>query len=114
MRDEALLDDRLMEETWQIEGAILDQLRSDGRYAELAGKAEDKRHYFETSGTPEMGPKELPLSPPALRAWHFERKGHQSMPDDIDDYIRRIGFSTLESFDRALRREYLYVIGKRR
>lgn len=114
MRNEALLDRFSKDEARQIGAHILDQLRLDGRYAELAAKAEDKRRVLEGSGGQEPGAKNIPLALTALRAWYFESRCRRPMPDDIDDYARRIGFANLDAFDRALRREYLYVMGKRR
>jgi hypothetical protein len=47
-----------------------------------------------------------------VRAWFFERRLGQSLPDDIDAAAREFGFADGADFDRALRREWLYTRSK--
>ena len=44
-----------------------------------------------------------------MRAWYFERRLDQPLPDDIDAAARELGFADRADFDRALRREWLYT-----
>lgn len=114
MTGEARLEDWLYDDLDHLGRHILDQLRLDGRYTALAERAEAKQTCLKTIGQTDPSPTGFPLSPPELRAWYFEHRCHKSTPNDFDDYARSIGFEDHRSFDRALRREYLYVVGNRR
>ena len=44
-----------------------------------------------------------------LTLWYFERRLGGSMPDDLQEYAARMGFSDMDAFYRALLREYRYL-----
>ena len=85
-----------------VSGRILNGLRLDGDYLELAGRARDKRKRlaslpgFETSAGA------------GLTAWYFEERLGQPIPDDLEAYVSRLGFGDISTFVRALQREYVY------
>jgi hypothetical protein len=87
---------------------FLDELRLSGAYERLAERARRKSDFLAAQG---FGG--ATFSPPganavALRLWYFERRLGRSLPDDIDTFIRDLGFADLNEFDAALRRECLY------
>jgi Arc/MetJ-type ribon-helix-helix transcriptional regulator len=43
-----------------------------------------------------------------VRAWYFERRLNQPLPDDIDAAVRELGFADRVDVVRALRREWLF------
>jgi hypothetical protein len=114
MRDEAAIDDRLSGDPDRIGRHLLDQLRLDDRYQALAERASAKQAHLAALGQTAPGHAGFPLSPPELRAWYFERRLNQPMPDDIERHARSLGFADRRHFDQALRREYLYVAGAAR
>ncbi len=114
MIEEAALQNHLALDQDQLGKQLLDQLRLDGRYDAFAKRAKAKQACLDAIGKSDPGSEDVPLPPPALRAWFFEHQRREPIPTDIDDYARRIGFKNRESFDRALRLEYLYVISDHR
>lgn len=110
MIEEAALQDHLALDQDQLGKQLLDQLRLDGRYDAFAKRASAKQACLDAIRKSDPDSEDVSLPTPALRAWFFEHRRGEPMPNDIDDYARRIGFKNRESFDRALRLEYLYVI----
>ena len=50
----------------------------------------------------------------ALRLWFFEQRLRLSMPDDVEDSARRLGFGSAAALDSALQRERSFLeIGRR-
>ncbi len=112
MAEEAAIDAMMIEQGARLGRHILDELRLDGRYPRLAERAAAKQVFFDLTGKNDPNPVGFPLSPPQLRAWYFEQQRRETIPDDIDRYARRIGFEDRQSFDQALRREYLFITSK--
>jgi hypothetical protein len=91
---------------------LLDQLRLDGDYARFVARARDKQAILSARGQEDADPAAGPTSI-ALVAWHFEARLGRAIPDDLDSYVRRLGFKGRADFYRALARERLYLqIGK--
>jgi hypothetical protein len=83
------------------------RLRND--FARFAARARSKRELLEAEGLEHPSGDGPRLAPPAaLRAWYFEKRLGQPIPDDIDAAARELGFADRTDFDRALRREWLY------
>lgn len=114
MIGEARLEDWLYDDLDHLGRHVLNQLRLDGRYRPLAERAEAKQACLKTIGQTDPDPAGFPLSPPELRTWYFEHRCHKPTTNDPGEYACCIGFKDLKSFDQALRREYLYVVGNRR
>jgi hypothetical protein len=45
----------------------------------------------------------------ALRLWYFEQRLQLRLPDDVEDFARRLGFADVADFDAVLLRERLYL-----
>ena len=122
--DENALDgpqlERIIDEEAQLEamGAraapllsrqLLDELRLRNDFARLAERARSKQEFLGAHGLDHPDTDDRRLAPSALiRAWYFERRLEQPLPDDIDEVARELGFADRADFDRALRREWLY------
>jgi AraC-like DNA-binding protein len=88
---------------------LLDELRLRNDFARLAARARSKQELLEAHGLDHADADDHHLAPPAVvRAWFFERRLAQPLPDDIDEIARELGFADRADFDRALRREWLY------
>jgi hypothetical protein len=114
MADEVAIDECLIDLHAEIGRHLLDQLRLDDRYQPLAERAAAKQVFLDSIGQAEPDIAGFSLSPPELRAWYFEQRRGEPMFEDIDRYARGIGFKDQQSFDQALRREYLYVHNRER
>jgi len=92
---------------------LLDQLCLDGTYGRFAARAAQKRAVLATCGQEDADPAAAGPTPIALVAWHFETRLGRAMPDDLDSYVRRLGFTGRADFYRVLARERLYLqLGK--
>jgi hypothetical protein len=90
--------------------ALLDELRLRNEFARFAARARDKQAALEAHGLGDPIVADAQAAPPpALRAWYFERRLGRPLPDDIDAAARELGFANRADFDRALRREWLYL-----
>jgi hypothetical protein len=88
---------------------LLDELRLRNEFTRFAERARGKHEFLEAHGLDHPDPDDPYLAPPAVvRAWYFERRLNQPLPDDIDAAARALGFADRADFDRALRREWLY------
>ena len=114
MAEDVAIDECLIDLQAEIGRHLLDHLRLDDRYRPLAERAAAKQAFLDKMGQAEPDVAGFPLSPPELRAWYFEQRRGEPMPDDLDRYARRIGFEDRQRFDQALRREYLYVTSRER
>jgi hypothetical protein len=112
--------ERLIDEEAQLEATgaraapglprqLLDELRLRDDFVRFAERARGKQEFLEAHGLNHAGTNDPHLAPPAVvRAWYFERRLGQPLPDDIDAAARELGFADRADFDRALRREWLY------
>jgi hypothetical protein len=95
-----------------IEPYILDELRLNGAYEHLAERARKKS---DALGGSEAGRAATGAgSRASLRLWYFEKRIRQPMPDDLQEFARRLGFAHAADFDAALQRERLYLETERR
>jgi hypothetical protein len=89
-----------------LEPRILNELRLSGAYERLVERARRKSDLLAAmpagrAGAP-SGSQAL-----ALRLWYFERRLRRPLPDDVEDFARRLGFTDVADFDAALLRERL-------
>jgi hypothetical protein len=87
---------------------ILSELRLSGAYEQLAERARRKSDLLAAmsagrAGAP-SGSQAL-----ALRLWYFEQRLQLRLPDDVEDFARRLGFADVADFDAVLLRERLYL-----
>jgi hypothetical protein len=86
---------------------LLDQLRLTGDYERLEKRAR-RKDLLDAQGRGEATRGPLGQNAMALRIWYFERRMGRQLPDDIGAFVRQLGFSDLNEFDNALRREWLH------
>jgi len=91
-----------------LEPYILDELRLNGAYERLVERARRKSDVLAAmpagrAGAP-SGSQAL-----ALRLWYFEQRLGRPLSDDVDDFVRGLGFADVAHFDAALLRERLYL-----
>jgi hypothetical protein len=91
-----------------LEPHILAELRLSGAYEQLVERARRKSDLLAAM----PGGKTGALSGSqvlALRIWYFEQRLRLRLPDDVEDFGRRLGFADAADFDAALLRERLYL-----
>ena len=91
-----------------LEPYILDELRMTGAYERLAERARRKAAVLTASFAGSVGAPSGSRTV-ALRLWYFEQRLRLALPDDVEDFARRLGFAHAEDFDTALLRERMYL-----
>jgi hypothetical protein len=86
---------------------LLDELRLSGGYERLAERAHRKEALLTKAEGGAEG-KLLGQGAIALRLWYFEKRLGVALPDDVAAFARELGFSNVNDFDDALRREYSF------
>ena len=90
-----------------LEPRILDELRLSGAYERLVERARRKSDLLAAMPAGRAGAPSAPQAL-ALRLWYFEHRLRRPLPDDVEDFARRLGFADVADFDAALLRERLY------
>ena len=90
---------------WEAFGALLDDLRLNGQYPQLAARARAKLEDDWSSGAPAgtAGPEQAAIQ------WYFAERRGRAVPDDLAGYARSCGFADQQALRTAVRREYRYV-----
>jgi hypothetical protein len=106
MAEEARLDQLAAALGPALAAGSLDHLRTCGRYAPLAARAQDKAATLESL----PAAASMPDSPALLQAmvWYFEDRLGREMPQDLEGHARGAGFADAAAFRRAVWREHLY------
>ncbi len=86
-------------------GALLEDLRVNGEYAQLVTRAKAK---LDDHGLPAM-PADDARSEQAAIQWYFAQRRGTAVPDDLAGYARSCGFPDEQAFRMAVWREYQYV-----
>ena len=89
-----------------LEAALLDILRSEGRYLRLAARARDKEQRLQPTFETEAAPSAL--SSQSLLDWYFEGCLGRRVPDDMARYAKDLGFDALKDLLAVLAREKVY------
>jgi hypothetical protein len=89
------------------EGYLVDQVRIDGTYARYASRARAKQEALAGNTADESDPDEWTRF--RLAAWPFRQVLGRDIPEDVATHAASVGFADLDSFYRALWREYLYL-----
>ena len=113
--------DRLIEDEARAESAIgpthswidqhlLDELRLSGAYERMAQRAREKQKQLEAPAQDHVEPTSIVANSTSLslRLWFFEQQLGRPIPDNIDAFVRELGFAEVQDFDDALRREWSY------
>jgi len=91
-----------------LNAALLDVLRSDGRYQALAARARDKQQRLEQTG--QTGTAPSALSSETLLDWYFETCLARSVPADVACFAVELGFGDIEDLLAVLARERAYLV----
>jgi hypothetical protein len=100
----AILHDR---SSAALEPFLIDALRLSGAYERLVERARRKSDVLAAMAAGRAGAPSASQAL-ALRLWYFERHLRRPLPDDVEDFARRLGFADVADFDAALLRERLY------
>jgi hypothetical protein len=92
-----------------IESALLHELRIKGAYGRFAERAQKKEEVDVARDRSHGGDPPKGLLNATLRLWYFEKRLGSPMPDDLEDFARRMGFEGASAFDAAVYREWLYL-----
>lgn len=93
-----------------LDSAMLDLLRLDGRYPALAARARDKTRCLSTAA--QGGGGAVRRAPTALIDWYFELRLGRPTVEDPEAFAQGLGFATMEDFVEALWREFRYLEAK--
>jgi hypothetical protein len=91
----------------QAEAHLLDDLRVRGDYARYAARARAKQRTLGTVGVHQDEPDDRTKLQMTL--WYFEKRLGLPVPDDIARHAEDVGFPDIESFYRAVWREWIHV-----
>jgi hypothetical protein len=88
---------------------LLDELRLSGDYERLVERARRKQVVLAALGNDDAHRNEPEPNFALRRLRFFEQRLGRPMPDDLEGFVRELGFASLVDFDGALRREELYL-----
>lgn len=113
-REQLMVDEARLLQLDQTLGALADtqvvaHLRATGQYARYAGRARAKAETLDGAGGGQGHVDEVTRF--RLTAWYFEHRLGGQIPDDLDEYVARLGFAGADAFYQALWREYRYQTG---
>jgi len=91
-----------------IRAHLLDQLRVEGRYVELATRAQAKWKLLSEHGLTNPAPADAGISGDELLRWYFVDCMQRPVPQDIAAAAAEMGFADILQFKRALLREYCF------
>jgi hypothetical protein len=111
---------QLLEEEWRLQYLLekskyeldyycLQELKAQDRYSDLRERATDKQAKLEHMGMQNAQPEDLGRSPLELRAWFFEGRLNQSMPENLTEYLDQLSIPHTEAFYALLAREVIYL-----
>jgi hypothetical protein len=87
---------------------LAEELRLSGDYPRFVARALAKDDLLESLGLKNPCLKSAGLTENQLLSWYFQELVHRPVPDDVDSYMRELGFASPDAFRRALLKEYLY------
>jgi hypothetical protein len=90
-----------------VERHLLERLRGSGEYAQFLKKAKDKQARLRRDELPD-GSELSGIDRLRLENWYFNACLHMEIPDDLPDYVSRLGYPDLPSFHTAIWTELLY------
>jgi hypothetical protein len=86
-------------------------LRLSGDYPRIRARVHDKKGYLTSHGFDDPSLSDIGLTEEALFAWYFDGQLGATIPKDVGQYAASFGFVDLDSFRRALVREFCYTTG---
>ena len=108
LRTQALVEWTTSDLAGDINRRLPDQLRLDGRYAQLLERARHKQRTLAANGWENPSLDDTGITRTELLGWYFERLG-RTVPADLEDFAKRTGFEDVDALVRALVREFCYV-----
>ena len=90
-----------------IDRALLDELRLDGAFTHLLGRAREKQAKLAETGLADAGVGDTSLDEAALLRWYRNDSGSEG-PEDPADLALALGFENRRDLLRALAREYCF------
>jgi hypothetical protein len=94
---------------FEAAGYLFDHLRITGDYPRLMGRAASKQSLLESSGLSDPTLDDAGLDRARLLKWYFEDRLGRGVPADLHLYSKGLGFSSEDSFQRSVVREYCFV-----
>jgi hypothetical protein len=88
---------------------LLDQLRVDGGYEQLATRASTKQELLARRGLLNPTLANAALSEVELMQWFFKHRLGTAVPPDLDRAALDLGFEDFRQFQRAVLREYCFL-----
>ena len=114
MQEELLLSRLAVEKHAELRRCLVDQLRFEGGYEQIAARVRAKRKALEAAGESEANgaTKNEADNIDNLRAmkWYFTQYLGRPMPEDLDTWAVRAGFESARAFRRAVVREYRFQL----
>lgn len=108
MVDETNLEAALSVITNEVEPYLLDELRLSGDYPRLAKRARAKQATLARAGDVMVGAAPNDVDAVIRRVWYFQSRLGRPPPDDMDAWIRKLGFDNLAEFDIVVAREWQF------
>ncbi len=95
-----------------LERHMLAELRRSGDYPQLQQRAGQKRKRLAALAERPMAADLSGLQTLQLQDWYFTQRLRQTMPQDLDHHLERLGFADTTAFNEALLAEYLFLEGE--
>lgn len=92
-----------------IERHMLRVLRQSGEHATLNDRSRRKRDVLATLKSAATAAELNGLQELQLQDWYFSTRLGQGIPQDLEAYVRNLGFGELAAFNQALLCEYAYL-----
>lgn len=91
-----------------VERRLLAELRKSGEYEDVRRRALAKaRHIGSLAGLPDVR-EFVDLKLLQLEDWYFTQCQGMDIPDDLDEFLDRLGYADRAAFHRAVFHEYVY------
>jgi hypothetical protein len=94
---------------FEATGYYFDHLRVSGEYPRLVERAQRKRTTLAEMGLEDPTLADAGLERDELLKWYFEDQLGCSIPADLHQYVKTLGFDGWEAFLRSLLREFCFV-----
>lgn len=93
----------------ELEHYCYSELRAQDEFKSVLRRALHKRELLSERGQMYTRPEEIGLTPIQIRAWFFERCLNRNIPEDMDEYIKRMAIPFIDRFHEMLVREWIYL-----
>lgn len=107
-RDNALVDQLLIEAEGELAEHMLSTLRETGQFAALRKKAKEKARIAKKLNSAGDVEQDYGAGRLQLAAWHFETCLEQEIPADLTAYAQSIGLNSADELFELLKVEYQY------